>query len=90
MNKNIFKRKYSKKFEKDFKKIDSKLQERLEKKIYEIGDNPYQYKSLRNIFKGMQRIHIGSYVLIFEIKEVEKIILFHRFQHHDKAYKTKI
>ena len=86
----MYKREYSKKFEKDFKKVDSNLQERLKRKIYEIAGNPHQHKPLRNILKGNRRIHIGNYVLIYEIKEIKKIVVFNRFQHHDKVYKTKI
>jgi len=88
---NKYTEKFTKKFLNDIKKLKNEnLRKRFLKKRDEIINNPHGYKPLRNIFKGKQRIHIGSYVLIFEIQEDEKIILFHRFQHHDKAYKTKI
>ena len=33
----------------------------------------------------MKRVHIGSFVLTFQIKE--DIIIFEDFDHHDKIYK---
>ena len=81
---------YTKNFKKDFVKIrSSQLEKRLNHKIDESLDNPHK-KSLRNILKGKRRVHVGSYVLIYEINEREKTVIFHRFQSHDKAYKKKI
>ena len=89
MNKYI--ERFAEEFLRDIKKLrDEKLKKRLVKKRNEIIDNPHSHKSLRNVLKGKQRVHIGSYVLIYEIKETEKTILFHRFQHHDKVYKKKL
>ena len=74
-------------FLKDVKKIkkDKILLERLNKKIEEILQNPEHYKPLKNVLKGKRRAHIGSYVIIFEISENK--VIFHTFEHHDKAYK---
>jgi YafQ family addiction module toxin component len=79
---------YSPAFKKDLKKIrfNFELQNRLENKIEEILGNPYHYKPLRNVLKNKRRVHIGSFVLIFEIKEEDNIIVFHSFGHHDEAY----
>ncbi|MBU0698605.1 MAG: type II toxin-antitoxin system mRNA interferase toxin, RelE/StbE family [Pseudomonadota bacterium] len=84
-----YSRDFTKEFEKDLKKIrfDFELQKRLKNKIEEVLKNPHHYKPLRHVLKGMRRIHIGSFVLIFEIIENEKAVAFHRFKHHDEAYK---
>ena len=76
-------------FKKDFKKIrsDRVLQKRLQKKMKEIVINPSHYKNLRNVLKNRQRVHIGSFVLVFEVNEAEKIVTFYKFRHHDKVYK---
>ncbi|KJR43778.1 addiction module antitoxin [Candidatus Magnetoovum chiemensis] len=80
---------YTDTFKKDLKAIKSKfdLRQKLLNKIEEILENPYHYKPLSNILKNKRRTHIGSYILIFEIKEDKKLLVFHSFQHHDKAYK---
>lgn len=73
-------------FENDtkFLKKDKTLSDRVEKKVLEILEKPEHYKPLRNILKGKRRVHIGSYVLLYEIQG--EIVIFHRFQPHDKTY----
>jgi YafQ family addiction module toxin component len=80
---------YSEIFKKDFKKIrsDHILQKRFQNKINEIVQNPFRYKSLRNVLKNLRRVHIGNFVLIFEVSEDERKIILHSLKHHDRAYK---
>lgn len=80
---------FRKSFKKDFKRFRSKhqLKTRLENKIEEILKDPSHYKPLRNVLKGMSRIHIGSYVLTFKIDNAKKIVSFRTFKHHDEVYK---
>ncbi len=86
-----FKPKTTPNFDNDFKKVrkDFELVRRLKKKIQEVLQNPFHYKTLRNVFKNTRRTHIGSYVLIFKIDENNKTITFNKFQYHDDAYKSK-
>ncbi|MBF0608012.1 MAG: type II toxin-antitoxin system RelE/ParE family toxin [Candidatus Magnetobacterium sp. LHC-1] len=88
----MYKADVSERFLKDLKRIKTKfnLQERLEEKIEKILENPYHYKPLRNALKSKRRSHIGSYVLIFEIRQEEHTVVFHSFQHHNEAYKSDI
>jgi len=51
-----------------------------------LAENPHHYKPLRNVLKNKRRVHIGNFVLIFEILEEDKIVVFHTFKHHDEAY----
>ncbi|MEW6238689.1 MAG: type II toxin-antitoxin system RelE/ParE family toxin [Candidatus Omnitrophota bacterium] len=60
--------------------------ERLKSKISEISKNPYHYKPLRYPLNNRRRTHLGSFVLIFEIDDEEKAIVFHSFRHHDDVY----
>jgi len=53
----------------------------------EIVANPFHYKPLRNVLKNKRRVKIGSFVLIFEIDETNKLIRFHSLKHHDYSYK---
>ena len=69
---------------KKLKKKDKKLLDRLNKKIDEILDNPEHYKSLKYRHKGKRRAHVGSFVIVFEIKG--NTVIFHSFKHHDFAY----
>ncbi|RLJ00957.1 MAG: type II toxin-antitoxin system mRNA interferase toxin, RelE/StbE family [Candidatus Aenigmatarchaeota archaeon] len=72
------------KIAKKLKKNDIKLFKRLESKIDEILERPEHYKPLKGNMKGLRRVHIGSFVILFEIKT--KYLKFVTFKHHDKAY----
>jgi len=75
-----------------FKKLKKKNREMLvlvDSKVQEILDNPYRFKSLRKPLQNKRRVHIGgSFVLIYEVNEDEKIITLLDFDHHDNIYKT--
>ena len=68
---------------KDIKK-DKNLLERLHHKIDEILQNPEHYPPKRYNLKGKRAAHVGSYVIVFEIRGND--VVFHRFKHHDFAY----
>jgi len=81
---------YSEAFKSDIAGHGSKTDtgRRLRKKIGEIMDAPNRGKPLRNVLKGKRSYHVGhKYVLIYEIKEQDSQVLFHRFIHRDNAYK---
>ncbi|MBN1502098.1 type II toxin-antitoxin system RelE/ParE family toxin [Candidatus Woesearchaeota archaeon] len=64
------------------------LKKAIENKISEIIQNPQHYKPLRYDLAGERRVHImKSYVLRFEIDELNKTVIFLAFSHHDDAYK---
>lgn len=73
--------------EKLFKK-DKSLYEQLLKKMDEII-NSYtveHYKNLRHDMKDSKRVHVGSFVLIFQLDKKTNTILFDDFDHHDVIY----
>ncbi len=69
---------------KKLKKKDKIMFERVHKKIKQILLEPTHLKHLKNILKGEQRVHLGPFVLKFEVKENK--IYFITFKHHDSAY----
>ena len=66
------------------KKKDKETFERIEKKIKQILLEPDHLKHLKNTLKGEQRVHLGPFVLRFEVKKNK--IYFITFKHHDSAY----
>ena len=78
------------KLEKKLKKIEKKdpvMFKAARDKIEKIIRNPYHYKPLRYGLKGLRRVHIGkSYVLVFEIDEMARIVRFLDLGHHDEIY----
>ena len=84
--------KFSNKLERFLPKLykkDRNLYEQLLKKIDEIinSHNIESYKNLRHNMKDSKRVHIGHFVLVFQLDKSDNIILFDEFDHHDKIYK---
>ena len=61
--------------------IRKKIQKTIETDIKNIEDH---YKNLKYDKSNLRRVHVGSFVLTFEIKG--KKIIFNDFDHHDKIY----
>ncbi len=75
-----------------FKKLKKKDREMLmliDRKVQEILDDPYRFKPLRRPLQNKRRVHVaGSFVLIHDVNEDEKIVTLLDFDHHDNIYKT--
>jgi len=78
---------FSEEFKRQLVKIKRKnppLYERLEKKIRSLLLDPSNRKHLRNILKGQQRVHLGPFVLRFNVER--EIVYFITIEHHDDVY----
>jgi mRNA-degrading endonuclease RelE of RelBE toxin-antitoxin system len=70
-----------------FKKKDLAHYSKVRKKMDSILENPkHSYKFLHNDMKGILRVHIGHFVLIFVINHDSKIVSFEDYDHHDNIY----
>jgi mRNA interferase RelE/StbE/toxin YoeB len=83
MNEAVFSDEFKKQLEK-LKKKNAVLFERIQKKIKQILLEPNRFKHLRNMLKGEQRVHFGSFVLRFSVKENK--VYFITFKHHNDVY----
>ena len=70
-------------------KKDRNKYEILMRKMGEISLKPHHYKPLSHDMAGIRRVHIGSFVLVFEIDEGDKTIKFLDLDHHDKIYRRR-
>ena len=68
------------------RKKDPVRYEQIAKKIRILAENPETGKPMHPPLKGQWRVHIGHFVLFYEIDAREKTIVFLRFVHHDEAY----
>jgi len=77
--------------EKIFLKIAKKNPKQLEliyDKIQEILRAPTYYKNLRKPLQHLRRVHIDkSFVLVFSVDELNKVVIIEYFDHHDKIYR---
>lgn len=72
-----------------FKKLAKKDKEqlrRIENKIQRILENPYQFKPLKHPMDGLRRVHIGAFVLVYEINEKSRTVTLLDYEHHDTVY----
>jgi len=78
--------------DKKFKRLQKKDKEMLRlinRKVQDILEDPHRFKPLRKPLQNKRRVHVGgSFVLIYEINEKEKIVTLLDFDHHDNIYKT--
>ncbi len=67
-------------------KRDRLLFERIGKKMEEILGEPEVYKPLRGPLKGLRRVHVGPFVVLFRVEgdAVEFVLV----EHHDRAYRA--
>ena len=75
-----------KKILKKLRKKDKSLYETLMKKMEDIinCDDVEHYKNLRYNMKDSKRVHVGSFVLVFQWENNK--INFDDFDHHDNIY----
>ena len=52
-----------------------------------LSDPAHGYKFLTHDMKGLNRVHLGHFVLVFKFDKMNNLILFSDFDHHDNIYK---
>ena len=72
---------------KSLKKKKPSVFRNIEKQILKILREPTLGKPLRNVLRNYRRVHMGSFVLIYEIYNNEIRLI--DFDHHDRIYKKK-
>ncbi len=81
--------KLSDEIEQEFEKLrkkDKGLYDAVMKKILKIAEEPFLGKPMRNILKGKRRVHVGHFVLFYEIENSPSRIVVIKLAHHDDAY----
>lgn len=81
---------YSEEITKKLSKLKKKDPEQyayVRKKMDAILTEPtHSYKFLTHDFKGINRVHLGHFVLIFRVDHENKTVSFEDYDHHDKIY----
>lgn len=74
---------------KKLQKKDKELLRLIQNKVQDILIDPYRFKPLRKPLQNKRRVHVGgSFVLIYETDEKQRIVTLLDFDHHDNIYKT--
>ncbi len=59
------------------------------KKIKQIQKNPLHYKTLSGDLHGSRRVHIGDFVLIYQVINNNNNNIIQDYDHHNKIYLLK-
>jgi len=54
-----------------------------------LADPSHSYKFLHHDMKGLNRVQLGHFVLVFSVNHINKTISFEDYDHHDIIYKSK-
>jgi len=68
-------------------KKDRERLEAVERKVAEILEDPRRFKPLRAPMQNKRRVHVGPFVLVYEIDEARGVVVLLDFEHHDKVYR---
>jgi mRNA interferase RelE/StbE len=75
---------------KDFQKLPKHIQVLIREKLLILAQNPNllknNIKSLKGKYKGLKRLRVGKYRVIFQQKDKELIILIIRIAHRGEVY----
>jgi mRNA interferase RelE/StbE len=81
-----YKARFSRIFLKKEKRLPRDIRSRVVEALREILMNPHVGVPLVGPFKGLWRVRIGRYRVIYEIDEKEKIVVFHDVDLRKRVY----
>ena len=56
-------------------------------KVAEILEDSHRFKPLRAPMQNKRRVHVGPFVLVYEVDEERKVAVLLDFEHHDTVYR---
>ncbi len=68
-------------------RINKPERERIIQRIDQLRDNPVAGSVLKGEFSGLRRIRIGSFRVVYEVRERELVILVIRIGHRRDVYR---
>lgn len=72
---------------KDLRRIDAGDRVRLVTAIDGLAENPYRGSALKGELTGLRRIRVGSYRIIYEVRDSELVVLVVRVAQRGRAYR---
>ncbi len=76
-------------FEKDLRKLPRSVQSKIAEVLTLLARNPYAFEVLSGEFRGLRKIRVGDYRLIYRIdsEEGEKVVRLLFVAHRRSVYK---
>ena len=72
---------------KDLARIDRPTRSRIAERIDALAENPFAGTALKGDLRGLRRVRVGSYRVIYEVQEETLVVLGVRVGHRRDAYR---
>ncbi len=73
----------------ELQRIERSDRERLIAAIDRLAENPFAGSALKGELRGLRRIRVGDYRLIYEVREQDLVVLVLRAAHRREAYSRR-
>ena len=75
---------------KELSKIEKPERGRLIDAIDRLAENPLQGAVLKGELRGLRRIRVGDYRVLYEVRDQELVVLVVRGRHRREVYREKV
>ena len=73
----------------ELQRIERSDRERLIAAIDRLAENPFAGSALKGELRGLRRIRVGGYRLIYEVREQDLVVLVLPAAHRREAYRRR-
>ena len=73
----------------ELQRIERSDRERLIAAIDRLAENPFAGSALKGELRGLRRIRVGDYRLLYEVRNRELVVLVLRAPHRREAYRLR-
>ncbi len=73
----------------ELQRIEKSKRERLIAAIDRLAENPFAGSALKGELRGLRRIRVGDYRLLYEVRERDLLVLVLRAAHRREAYRLR-
>ena len=73
----------------ELQRIERSGRERLIAAIDRLAENPFAGSALKGELRGLRRIRVGDYRLIYKVGEQDLVVLVLRADHRREAYRRR-
>ena len=73
----------------ELQRIERSDRERLIAAIDRLAENPFAGSALKGELRGLRRIRVGDYRLLYEVQERDLVVLVLRAAHRREAYRRR-
>ena len=75
---------------KELKRIAIDDRARLVEAIDGLSENPYLGSALKGELRGLRRLRVGDYRVIYEVRHAELVVLVVRVAHRRQVYRRRV